>query len=68
MKPRNTEPMAFHRNSLRAFMQHARTNLFKAVHEEHNIYIVVGNESAGLPVYRPWQSSSHTDIDQTLIP
>lgn len=48
MKPRNTEPMAFHRNSLRAFMQHARTNLFKAVHEEHNIYIVVGNESADL--------------------
>ncbi|KAL9069326.1 MAG: hypothetical protein Q9161_005606 [Pseudevernia consocians] len=40
--------MAFPRNSLRAFLQHAKTNLFKAIHEEHNINIVVGNESADL--------------------
>ena len=40
--------MAFPRNSLRAFLQHAKTNIFKAVHEEHEINIVVGNESAGL--------------------
>ena len=45
--------MAFPRNSLRAFLQHARTNLFKAVHEGHSINIVVGNESAGLRVPRP---------------
>ena len=60
--------MAFPRNSLRTFMQHARTNLFKAIHEEHNINIVVGNESAGLLVYRSWHINIHTDIDQTLIP
>ncbi|CAF9922740.1 Exopolyphosphatase [Imshaugia aleurites] len=40
--------MAFPCNSLRAFLQHAKTNLFKAIHEEHNINIVVGNESADL--------------------
>ena len=40
--------MAFPRNSLRAFLQYAKTNIYKAVHEEHEINIVVGNESAGL--------------------
>ena len=45
--------MAFPRNSLRAFLQHAKTNLFKALHEELDINIVVGNESAGLLLYHP---------------
>ena len=43
--------MAFPRNSLRAFLQHAKTNLVKAIQEEHPINIVVGNESAGLLTY-----------------
>ena len=68
MNLNNKAPMAFPRNSLRAFLQHAKTNLFKAIHEEHRINIVVGNESAGLLVYRSWYISSYTDIDQTLIP
>ena len=40
--------MTFPHNSLRAFLQHAKTNLVKAIQEEHPINIVVGNESAGL--------------------
>ncbi|CAD6577662.1 MAG: Exopolyphosphatase [Alectoria sarmentosa] len=40
--------MTFPRNSLRAFLQHAKTNLFKAIHEELRINIVIGNESADL--------------------
>ena len=43
--------MAFPRNSLRAFLQYAKTNLVKAIQEEHPINIVVGNESAGLLTY-----------------
>lgn len=48
MSSNKTTQMAFPRNSLRAFLQHAKTNLVKAVHEEHNINIVIGNESADL--------------------
>lgn len=59
--------MAFPRNSIRAFLQYAKTSLFKAVHEEHNINIVIGNESAGLDVYWLRHISSDTDIHQTLI-
>ena len=60
--------MAFPRNSLRAFLQHARSNLVRAVREGHNINIVVGNESAGLLVHRPWHTGSYTDSHQTLTP
>lgn len=60
--------MAFPRNSLRAFLQYAKTNLIKAVHEEHKINVVVGNESAGPHVYRPWHISRYTDVDQISIP
>lgn len=59
--------MAFPRNSIRAFLQYAKTNLIKALHEEHDINIVVGNESAGLLVYRLEHIMSYNDIDQTLI-
>ena len=60
--------MAFPRNSLRAFLQHARTNLSKAVYEEQNINIVIGNESAGLLIRRPRRIRSSSDIHQTSIP
>ena len=60
--------MAFPRNSLRAFLQHAKTNLSKAVHEEHDINIVIGNESAGLLIHYPLYVRSSSDINQTLIP
>ena len=60
--------MAFPRNSLRAFLQHAKTRLLKAIHEDHDINIVIGNESAGLLVFYPWHLESCADIDQILIP
>ena len=39
--------MAFPRNSLRAFLQHARRNLAQAVNGDQKLNIVIGNESAG---------------------
>ena len=47
--------MTFPRNSLRAFLQYARTSLARAVHGGGRVNIVVGNESAGtLPLVQPW--------------
>ena len=40
--------MAFPRNSLRAFLNHAKRGLAQAVNGDQKINIVVGNESAGL--------------------
>ena len=60
--------MAFPRNSLRAFLQYAKTNLSKAVNEEHDINIVIGNESAGLLIYRSRHVRISSDLHQTLIP
>jgi len=39
--------MPFPRNSLRAFLQHAKTSLSKAVNGTEKVNIVIGNESAG---------------------
>ncbi|MCJ1385416.1 Exopolyphosphatase [Xylographa soralifera] len=41
-------PMAFPRNSLRAFLSHAKTSLRTAVRQKQNVTLVIGNESADL--------------------
>lgn len=40
--------MTFPRNSLRAFLQHAKKGLAQAAHGNQKINIVIGNESAGV--------------------
>ena len=39
--------MTFPRNSLRAFLQYAKTNLAQAINGNQKVNIVIGNESAG---------------------
>ena len=39
--------MSFPRNSLAAFLSHAKTRLSECIRGQQNITIVIGNESAG---------------------
>lgn len=39
--------MAFPRNSLRAFLSHAKSHLHSAIRENRKVTLVIGNESAG---------------------
>ncbi len=48
--------MAFPRNSLRAFLAHAKTSLASAIRQSQKVTLVTGNESAGplMLLYGTW--------------
>lgn len=49
--------MTFPRNSLRAFLSHAKKSLAKSIQQSTRVTIVIGNESCGLHM-----SSEHTVV------
>ena len=58
--------MAFPRNSLRAFLSHAKSSLIRSIEQAQKVTIVTGNESAGthiLSIVRGWSSGSNASSD-----